>query len=161
MDGKDLELFWKRVEIAMPAVYDWLRRNSPDVGATLREWSKALKDFTLDECMAVIDEFMLDREDTPQPKGFQLAVFASHVAAVARQARKKMRRIEAMAAASMEARKVSASRPKQLVECAAVFGLCRPIYERYRDGEMTSEDAQREAERVVEEAFAKVVVKNQ
>lgn len=156
MDGKDLELFWNRIEIAMPAVYDWLRRNSPDVGATLREWSKALKDFTLDECMAVIDEFMLDKEETPQPKGFQLAVFASHVASVARQSRKKMRRIEAMASASMEARKISASRQKPLVECAEVFGLCRPIYERYRDGELTLEDAKREADRVVEEAFAKV-----
>lgn len=154
MDGKDLELFWNRVEIAMPAVYDWLRRNSPDVGATLREWSKALKNFTLDECMAVIDAYM--SEDIPQPKGFQLAAFASDVAAVARQARTKLRRIEAMAAASMEARKISASRPKILVTCGDVFGKCGEIRQRYMDGELSFEDAKREADRVVEEAFAKV-----
>jgi hypothetical protein len=154
MDGKDLELFWNRVEIAMPAVYDWLRRNSPDVGATLREWSKALKNFTLEECMAVIDAYM--SEDIPQPKGFQLAAFASDVAAVARQARTKLRRIEAMAAVSMEARKVSVTRPRILVTCGEVFGRCGEIRQRYMDGEMSFEDAKREADRVVEEAFAKV-----
>jgi uncharacterized membrane protein YccC len=154
MDGKELQLFWERVEIAMPAVYDWLRRNSPDVGATLREWSKALKNFTLEECMAVIDAYMA--EDIPQPKGFQLAAFASDVAAVARQARTKLRRIEAMAAASMEARKISARRPNILVTCGDVFGKCGEIRQRYMDGELTIEDARREADRVVEEAFKRV-----
>jgi hypothetical protein len=152
MDGKELEQFWQRVEIAMPAVYDWLRRNSPDVGATLREWSKALKNFTLQECMDVIDGYM--SESIPQPRGFQIAAFASDVAAVARQTRTKLRRLEAMAAASMEARKMSANRPKILVTCGEVFGRCGEIRQRYMDGELTMEDARREADRVVEEAFA-------
>jgi hypothetical protein len=155
MDGKELEQFWQRVEIAMPAVYDWLRRNSPDVGATLREWSKPLKEFTLNECMDVIDAFLLDKDDIPQPKGFQLAVFASHVAAVARQARKKMNAIEAKARASMEERRISATRPKILVTCGEVIRSCQPIRERYNAGEIDRETAFREADAIVEAAFAR------
>jgi hypothetical protein len=59
----------KRLFVAFPGFWAWVNDNSPEPKATLAQWCKTLKPYTLVECDAVLDAWTSGR--TPPPAAYE------------------------------------------------------------------------------------------
>ena len=55
MTEVDFQTFAKRLFVQFPSLYEWLQRSSPDPVETQRLWRRTLANYSLADCLSVLD----------------------------------------------------------------------------------------------------------
>lgn len=161
MTDTEFSAWAKRLFIAYPSLWEWLQRNSPDHQETQRLWREQLRDYSAEECNAVLDEW---QSGTRLPfEAYERDKVVLVVRSVIDKKRDKVRKAREQAERAKyyretrernaQAEPVGTSTLLDSEMRQAVIE-CVPIHRAYLDGEITRENYEAQRDVIIDKLLA-------
>lgn len=137
MTDSEFQTFAKRLFISFPALHDWLQASSPDPAATQAIWRETLRQYSLAECLGIIDDWNNGRSKPFE--AYERDKVHLIIKSMIGLQRDRQRKRDENAGRSKEYKQLP-NTPYTDATMASVYLKLRPLHKKVLDGEMSQAD---------------------